>query len=349
MRKSFLWIATTLSGLMVGGVAYADTNQDGTATSRHATTTNMQTGRTAVNGQSVPCPPHRVLTPEQRRLRAEAARRTREQRQADEEARLAEAQRLRDAEAQARTDAQTARNDADQARLAAEQARMQQAATQRALDAERAHREQLASILAEQQRLAERHRLHRNAIARGGGPIHYRPLFTFGFDGGVAGYAGNTNRQEAYVGGSWGGRIGVDFADWIGIEGRYFGMANPLFAPNVGAGTIVTNGGTGVLRLTVPTKWVQPYGFAGAGVYNSQVWRPAGSNDANTIVAAAGNRLAVPLGIGLNIPIGRVVSVAAEGTYHALWNIDDTSTTTSTIHEFTNGIWNGTAVLRFRL
>jgi len=341
MRKSFMWIATAMSGVMIASVAQADTNQNGSANQQHATTTNMQTMRRNANGEMVPCPPHHVLTAEQRRLRAEAARRAREERQAAEEARLAEAQRLRDAAAQAQ-------NDATQARTAAEQARLEQEARQRDLDAERARSAQLASILAERDRADELRRHRRNIVARGGGPLHYRPLFTFGFDGGVAGYAGNTNRQEAYVGGSWGARVGVDFADWIGIEGRYFGMANPLFAPNVGAGTLLTNGATGVVRLTVPTKWVQPYAFAGAGGYHTEVFRPAGSGDTNTVVAATGNRLAVPMGIGLNVPIGRVVSVAAEGTYHALWNLEDTSATT-TVHEFTNGIWNGTAVLRFRL
>jgi len=356
MRKSFVWIATTLCGVVFAGVAHADNQVDQNGTSQHrasATTMDTPSGQTRIGSNQVPCPPHHVLTAAQRRQRAEAARRARDQRAAEEQARADELQRARDAEAAARNEAAQARNEITQARdaatqaeNAANQARSEQAATQRALDAERMRRAQLAAMWQERERADAHHRAHRDVIARGGGPLHYRPLFTFGFDGGVAGFATDTTlRNSAYAGGTWGARVGLDFANWFGIEARYFGMANPLYAPTAGTGALLTNGVTGVMRLTIPTKWVQPYGFAGVGSYFTQTVRPIENQN---MVTARNTNLAVPAGIGLNIPIGRVISVAAEGTYHALWDWDELrSSTTTTIHP--DGIWSGTAVLRFRL
>jgi hypothetical protein len=348
MRKSFLWIATAVSGVIFAGVAYADTEQTdrGADTRQPMTTTNGNSGNAQNGSREEPCPPRPQLTAAQRRARAEAAQRARDARQAEEDARRAELDRARDAETRAQNEATQAQNEATQARNDADRFRNQQAETQRALESERARSAQLASILAERERVAERHRRHHEVVIRGGGPLHYRPLFTFGFDGGVAGFANQSSlRDTTYVGGSWGGRIGVDFADWIGIEARYFGMANALFAPNAGTGTLITNGGSGVVRLTVPTPYVQPYGFAGVGGYSIATWRPV--EGTNQQVSARPN-LAVPMGVGLNFPIGRVVSVAAEGMYHALWDWDTLRSTTAPTPNM-NGIWNATAVLRFRL
>jgi hypothetical protein len=244
--------------------------------------------------------------------------------------------------ARAQERAETERLRREQAERAQARTAQLQAQTAQALAKERAARLQLEAELVERERATLRTDERRGAVARGGGPLPWRPMFTAAVDAGVGAFGGQLLPREVYTGGTWGVRVGVDFFDWLGLEARYFGMANALYAPAVGAGTALTNGGSAVLRWTAPIPWVQPYVLTGVGGYHTAVQQ---STQSTAGVLRSQSYLVFPIGFGLNVPLGRYVAVGVESDYHVIVNTaDETNTSWNQ-----TGIWTGSAVVRFRL
>ena len=155
-----------------------------------------------------------------------------------------------------------------------------------------------------------------------------RPYFNFGLDGGVGwagghGLAGFGNN----VGGSWGARVGVDILPFLGLDAHYFGMVNGSSAngPEGLGRAILTNAGYPTLRLTVPTPYVRPYVFGGAGIYTQSLL----TTGAATIPLRTTVSVGVPMGVGIEFPIDNFVTLGAEGTYHHIFNTNFSSDITA--------------------
>ena len=66
---------------------------------------------------------------------------------------------------------------------------------------------------------------------------------------------------------------------------------------------------------TAPTRYVQPYLFFGPGWYWTSVSGSSQSDAAHPQQRVSG----VPIGVGLQVPLGRGVGLGAEATYHRLF------------------------------
>ncbi len=112
-------------------------------------------------------------------------------------------------------------------------------------------------------------------------------------------------------GASWGVRIGWEFTRWLAIDAHYLGLENSINAQysGWGSGRLITNAAMLELRLTLPTPYVQPYVFGGAGLYSMVV---SGNGTAFNNSFQPG----FPAGVGVAVPILYNLSVGAEATYH---------------------------------
>ncbi len=266
-------------------------------------------GETAAAGCPAGCVAVRHYTPEQ----VAAWRRARQERRDRLAAERADAERNRTDLENCRTNAQRLEAEAQQLRSDAERERLA------ALERQRADADRIARL---QQDLAVR--VTPVAVVqrrRGGGPNmdHHNVHVQFGLDGGLGGLTGPA-QNNAWVGPAWGARVGMHFMNWFGVEARYFGMHNdgydPRTGPNVG---LVTNEVSGLVRLQVPTPYVRPYALGGAGVAwtNVTVWN-GGNVQASTLRDSRSG--VVPMGGGIDVPIGRRWGVGFEGLYHYFIN-----------------------------
>lgn len=133
----------------------------------------------------------------------------------------------------------------------------------------------------------------------------------FGFDTGVG--------TVTTLGTAWGARVGVEFLRWFAIDAHYIGMrdhANGLGAPN-GSVSLLTSAVTGEARFTLPTPFVQPYLFVGAGVYSTSITGSDGAKAASPLYGST--EFGMPIGIGANVSLGRALTIGPELTYHRLF------------------------------
>ena len=132
------------------------------------------------------------------------------------------------------------------------------------------------------------------ALAIDGGVSAFNESGPFGFNTGIG--------SITSAGPAWGARVGVELLKWFAIDVHYSGMDNHA----TGAGTpngsvhLLTNAGTGELRFTAPLPYVQPYLFAGAGVYSTSITGSASAKAASPLFGHT--EFGVPLGVGLKDP-----------------------------------------------
>jgi hypothetical protein len=155
------------------------------------------------------------------------------------------------------------------------------------------------------------------------GPCTRYPRVAFDIEGGFSSFTEggpfgfrNGVGSATSTGPSWGARLGVDFLPWLAIDAHYLGIYNPAGAGVTRDGSVglLTSAAIAELRLTVPTRFVQPYGFTGIGEYNMSL--VGGADARNDSVLHGHAQPGVPFGIGLGIPINRVLSAGFEVSYN---------------------------------
>jgi hypothetical protein len=140
------------------------------------------------------------------------------------------------------------------------------------------------------------------------GLSHFVEGGPFGFDTGVG--------SVTLLGPAWGARFGVELLPWFAIEAHYMGMFNQgkALMSEGGRRGLLTNAVVGELRFTVPTPYVQPYGFLGAGVYSTSV-----TGSSTTTQFEGSTEFGGPIGIGFSVLLPRGLTVGAEVAYHRLF------------------------------
>ena len=153
-------------------------------------------------------------------------------------------------------------------------------------------------------------RYPRLAIDIEGGFASFTEGGPFGFHDGVG--------SATSTGPSWGARVGVELLPWLAIDAHYLGIYNPAGdgVSHNGSVGLLTSAAIAELRLTVPTRFVQPYAFTGIGSYNMSL---VGSREAREGSLLYGNsQPGVPFGLGLAIPVTHSVTVGFETSYNFL-------------------------------
>lgn len=140
------------------------------------------------------------------------------------------------------------------------------------------------------------------------GLSHFAEGSPFGFHTGT----GSITR----LGPAWGLRVGAEFTRWFALEAHYIGLSNRAddSVSTRGSRGLSTNALAAELRFTAPTRFIQPYLFFGPGWY----WTSVDGSSAATQLTHS-NELGVPIGIGLQVPLPRGLSLGAEATYHRLF------------------------------
>ncbi len=145
-------------------------------------------------------------------------------------------------------------------------------------------------------------------LAIDGGLSHFTESGPTGFDTGVGSI---TNTGPA-----WGARVGVEFLPWFAIEAHYLGMSNRADASQSVGGrrSLLTNAAVAEFRFTLPTRYIQPYAFIGAGVYSTKI---TGSSAATPLYGST--EFGAPIGLGFGVPLCPGLSLGAEVVYHRLF------------------------------
>jgi hypothetical protein len=273
---------------------------------------------TATNAPSAqPCPHPTAAQRAAARRRAQAAREAREAREQAQADQLAAAQQSLTQERAAA--AARASQDATQiASLQQSVDTLRNAYSQRnaqALDAE-------ARAARAEQTSREEAVLLRQRRARGGGPGWFQPRLAVGVEGGVGAWTedfhfDNGIGRGAWAGPSWGARLGADLLPWLGVDARYLGFYNNGVDARTNGASLVTNAGLATVRLIAPIPFVHPYIFSGIGVYGTSVVGSA--TDRQTTNLRANLSPGVPFGVGVEVPVGRVLTLGGEATYHRLF------------------------------
>ncbi|HEY4120688.1 MAG TPA: outer membrane beta-barrel protein [Byssovorax sp.] len=157
----------------------------------------------------------------------------------------------------------------------------------------------------------------------------------FGFDNGVG--------RVTEAGPGWGGRLGVELARWFAIDAHYIGMYNAAKdAQHDGNVGLLTSAFAGEVRLTAPFRYVHPYLFVGAGVYDTTL---EGTQAPRFLEPLHGSsEFGMPLGLGVGFPVNRMTTVGAELTYHRLFGESFGRT-----DDYGGDLFTANAVLRFRI
>jgi hypothetical protein len=146
-------------------------------------------------------------------------------------------------------------------------------------------------------------------VALDGGVSHFSEGNPLGFKTGTG--------SITSTGPVWGARIGVELLPWFALEGHYIGMSNRADA-SVSVGgrrSLFTNAAVAEFRFTVPTRYVQPYAFVGAGVYSTKI---TGSSTSTPLYGST--EFGLPIGLGFGVPLCPGLSLGAEVVYHRLFS-----------------------------
>ena len=123
-----------------------------------------------------------------------------------------------------------------------------------------------------------------------------------GFDNGVG--------TVMNPGPAWSLLAGVEILPWLALEARYLGMYDSAKAAVSSSGGFLGSAGTAVVRLTAPLPYVHPYVFGGIGYYDFHL---AGSSAS---VLHSSSQAGIPMGIGIDVPLGYHLSIGVEASYH---------------------------------
>lgn len=127
------------------------------------------------------------------------------------------------------------------------------------------------------------------------------------------------------AGPAWGLLVGVEVLPWLAFEGRYLGSYDSASASVSPSGGFLGSAGTAVVRLTVPLPYAHPYAFGGVGYYDFDFTGPSSS------VIHSSSQAGIPMGIGLDVPLGYHLSVGAEAAFNFQLNEDFSSVTVGKI------------------
>ena len=93
----------------------------------------------------------------------------------------------------------------------------------------------------------------------------------------------------------------------------------------------VTSELTGVVRLTAPTPYVRPYILAGVGgAWNTTTFINGATAQTQNTTLRDNRSGVVPMGGGIDVPLGRRWGVGFEGQYHWYMNPNFMTDTTTT-------------------
>ncbi len=121
---------------------------------------------------------------------------------------------------------------------------------------------------------------------------------------------GNGVGAVMHPGPAWGVLIGVEVLPWLAFEGRYLGMYDGSRASVSSSGGFLASAATASVRLTAPLPYVHPYVFGGVGYYDFDFDGPASA------ALHSSSQAGIPLGVGIDIPLGYHLSVGAEASYN---------------------------------
>lgn len=146
------------------------------------------------------------------------------------------------------------------------------------------------------------------ALAIDGGVSHWSEGNPLGFGTGIG--------SITSTGPVWGARVGVELLPWFAIDGHYIGMSNRADASQSVGGrrSLFTNAAVAELRFTIPTPYVEPYAFVGAGVYSTKI---TGTSLSTPLYGST--EFGVPIGLGFGVPLSPGLSLGAEVVYHRLF------------------------------
>jgi hypothetical protein len=134
---------------------------------------------------------------------------------------------------------------------------------------------------------------------------------------------------------AWSLLAGVEIRPWLALEARYLGMYDSAKASVSSSGGFLGGAGTAVVRVTAPLPYVHPYVFGGIGYYDFHLVGSSAS------VLHSSSQAAIPVGIGIDLPLSYHLSVGIEASYN--WQINEDYSAVTT-----NGI-DGGDVTRFDL
>ncbi len=129
---------------------------------------------------------------------------------------------------------------------------------------------------------------------------------------------GNGTGSVTDAGPSWGVRAGVELLPWLTLEGRYAGMYNGAQAQVSPAGTVgfLTSAADAVAMFTAPLPYVHPYVLGGVGYYAVSLTGSATAKAATPLLSSS--QPAIPMGVGVDVPLSSHLSVGAEAVFHFL-------------------------------
>jgi hypothetical protein len=154
------------------------------------------------------------------------------------------------------------------------------------------------------------------------------PGFSVGVEGGVMQWGSTPSFGAAGV--AWGLRGGIGLIGNLRLEARFLSARRDLSAGM----TATAREGDAQLRVAL-RQGVTPYAFGGIGLRSSDIDAPG--------VAGSDSAIMVPFGVGLDLPLNRLLVVAPEFTWHH--RIDDAMVPTPAPDD----TWNVGLVVRLEL
>jgi hypothetical protein len=132
-------------------------------------------------------------------------------------------------------------------------------------------------------------------------PIRAEPGFSLGVEGGVMQWGPSASFGAAGV--AWGLRGGIGLIGNLRLEARFLSARRDLSAGM----TATAREGDAQLRVALRSG-LTPYAFGGIGLRSSDIDAPGAAGSDSAIM--------VPFGVGLDLPLNRLLVVAPEFTWH---------------------------------
>lgn len=146
-----------------------------------------------------------------------------------------------------------------------------------------------------------------------GSALAYDPpkYFSLFVKGGAGDYVGNLGNTTAW-GPTYGVAFGVNPLSWLGFEIAYDGSRNET-RTEYGSNAYWRNGGSAMLKLSIPIPVVRPFIAGGFGLDYVSATGASGNNFANSLFPE------VPVAAGLEVTVNSFL-IGARATYHFMFN-----------------------------